>query len=745
MSSYIYNGQLFTVNAPVDLAKNELRNAVIQNLGTAPGTPNIGQVYVDTSVSTDYSLKVYSKATNVNQWVSLMSNPMTTAGDLILGGASGLPTRLATSTSGYVLTSQGPGVAPIWAAASAGFADPMTTIGDIIIRNASNNTVRLGGNTTTAVQVLTSVGTGSAAQAPSWTAAQVTIGSTAIALGTTSTTLAGLTSVTSTSFTGALTGNASTATSVAGGAANQILYQTGAGTTSFITTANYGVVTTGATGTPVVTAGAAGVLVGSASAIPTWSTAPALTGTNFSGIPASAVSGVILQAGSSNFTGGTTNVNSGATLNVASGGFLTVASGATFTYAGTPTNPNDVTNKAYVDNIAVGLTDWKESVRVATTANVTLAGSAPNVVDGVTLAANDRILVKNQTSSAENGIYYVSTLGTGSNGTWTRSTDANTSADVTSGLYVYVSEGTSTNKGQYVLSTANPITLGTTGLTFVRFNGGSALTQGTGITITGDTISLTNQITAGGPTGAAGTVPVITYNAQGQLTAVTTAAITLAGIGYTTSGSGTVLALATSPVFTTPSLGAATATSINGLTITTTTGTLTLANGSTITTSGAFNSTFTATASVSHTLPGEASKLAFIAAATTPAANQIAYFDSTTARLANLTVNSTATKQFLSQTSSGVPTWAALTMADLNVAATGTLTVTRKYTTTITGAGPSFTITHNLNTKDITVLLYDASDNQYFADVTATTVNTATVTFGTNVPGASTHRVVVIG
>jgi hypothetical protein len=84
-------------------------------------------------------------------------------------------------------------------------------------------------------------------------------------------------------------------------------------------------------------------------------------------------------------------------------------------------------------------------------------------------------------------------------------------------------------------------------------------------------------------------------------------------------------------------------------------------------------------------------------------------------------------------------------MADLNVAATGTLTVTRKYTTTITGAGPSFTITHNLNTKDITVLLYDASDNQYFADVTATTVNTATVTFGTNVPGASTHRVVVIG
>lgn len=99
------------------------------------------------------------------------------------------------------------------------------------------------------------------------------------------TTIAGMTSITSTTFVGALTGNASTATAIAGGALNQIPYQTGAGATSFFSASNYGVATYGATGVPASIAGAAGVLQGSASAIPAFTTTPTLTGTNFTGIP----------------------------------------------------------------------------------------------------------------------------------------------------------------------------------------------------------------------------------------------------------------------------------------------------------------------------------------------------------------------------------------------------------------------------------------------------------------------------
>jgi hypothetical protein len=146
------------------------------------------------------------------------------------------------------------------------------------------------------------------------TNSSVTVGTTAIALGGASTVLSGLVSVTSTGFTGSLTGTASLATSIAGGAANQLHYQTAAGATSFVTTANYGVVTTGATGTPAVTAGAAGVLVGSASAIPAWSTAPALTGTNFTGIPNGALTNsAITINGTSVSLGGTTTVTAAAT------------------------------------------------------------------------------------------------------------------------------------------------------------------------------------------------------------------------------------------------------------------------------------------------------------------------------------------------------------------------------------------------------------------------------------------------
>ena len=110
--------------------------------------------------------------------------------------------------------------------------------------------------------------------------------------------------------------------------------------------------------------------------------------------------------------------------------------------------------------------DFKQAVRVVTTADVTLSGSAPNVVDGATLIANDRVLVAGQTTGSENGIYVVTTPGTGSNGTWTRSTDANATGEIEAGMILMVTDGTIYADTQWVLATNNPIVVGTTALTF---------------------------------------------------------------------------------------------------------------------------------------------------------------------------------------------------------------------------------------------------------------------------------------
>ncbi len=153
-----------------------------------------------------------------------------------------------------------------------------------------------------------------------------------------------------------------------------------------------------------------------------------------------------------------------------------------------PTGAQDAATKAYVDATAAGI-DWKGSVRAATTANIAnLAGGAPNTLDGVTLAGNDRVLVKDQSTGSQNGIYSVQTLGTGSNGTWVRASDADTSAEVTAGTAVFVEEGTANADSGWVLTTNQAITLGTTSLTFTQFTGLGSITAGNGLTKTGNTI-----------------------------------------------------------------------------------------------------------------------------------------------------------------------------------------------------------------------------------------------------------------
>lgn len=157
-----------------------------------------------------------------------------------------------------------------------------------------------------------------------------------------------------------------------------------------------------------------------------------------------------------------------------------------------PTADGDAANKLYVDNAIAGL-NWKDSVRVATTAAGTLATDFENgdTVDGVTLATGDRILLKNQAAGAENGIYVVQ-----ASGAPLRATDADSAADIRQAA-VFVEEGTTNAERVYVNSTNAPITLGTTALVFSQFGAGGG---GSG-TVTrvnadvGDGVSTTLTIT----------------------------------------------------------------------------------------------------------------------------------------------------------------------------------------------------------------------------------------------------------
>lgn len=132
-------------------------------------------------------------------------------------------------------------------------------------------------------------------------------------------------------------------------------------------------------------------------------------------------------------------------------------------------------------------TDWKQSVRAATTANGALATAYENgdTLDGVTLATDDRILLKNQTTGSENGFYTVN-----ASGAPTRATDADASVEVTAGFAVFVSEGTTNGNTKWVLTTDDPITLGTTALVFAQIGAGESTAAGAGLTLTGSTVDV---------------------------------------------------------------------------------------------------------------------------------------------------------------------------------------------------------------------------------------------------------------
>ena len=228
----------------------------------------------------------------------------------------------------------------------------------------------------------------------------------------------------------------------------------------------------------------------------------------------------------------TTNANGNLDLTPNGTGTVTVPSG----YAGRAGFTTDsLTNKAYVDSVANGL-DVKKSVRVATAAalaastyhngNGTLTANANGAlsVDGVTMAVDDRVLVKDQAAAAQNGFYKVTTTGGASAAfVLTRTPDADAASELTAGAFTFTEEGTTNADNGYVLSTDGAVTLGTTSITFEQFSGAGQISAGNGLTKSGNTINAVG--TAGKITVSADAITIAT-DYVGQNTIVTTGTVT---------------------------------------------------------------------------------------------------------------------------------------------------------------------------------------------------------------------------
>ena len=173
--------------------------------------------------------------------------------------------------------------------------------------------------------------------------------------------------------------------------------------------------------------------------------------------------------------------------------------GFKLTNVATPAADTDAANKGYVDSVAQGL-DTKASVVAATTTNGTLATAFANgqVVDGVTLATNDRILIKNQTDATANGIYTVN-----ASGAPTRSADMNVGSEFPS-AYVFVEQGTVNADTGWVCTNNAPVTLGSTNITWTQFSGAGTYTANNGVVLNGSVFSFAPESGKGLQTGASG-------------------------------------------------------------------------------------------------------------------------------------------------------------------------------------------------------------------------------------------------
>jgi hypothetical protein len=372
----------------------------------------------------------------------------------------------------------------------------------------------------------------------------------------------------------------------------------GSGTVT-ATATNALTISTGLTGTSYN--GSSAVTIAIDSTVATLTGAQTLTNKTISG-----ASNTLSNIGNASLTNSSVTV--GTTAIALGASSLTLGGLTSVTVTQDPVANLELTTKQYVDGlVATGLT-YHQPVQAATTAplagvvvynngaagvGATLTLTTPlTVLDGYTLLNTNRVLIKDQVNQAQNGVYTWATGGT----VLTRATDADTYGTGVNQLsqndYFFVQNGT-VNKGtSFVVTTVGTITFGTTAITFAEFSSSLVYTGGTGITVAGTVISLTNTAVTAATYGSASVVPVIAVNAQGQITSATNTTIsipasaintTIPNSGLTNSAitiNGSPISLGGSVTVGTGSVTSVSGTgTVNGLTLTgtvTTSGSLTL-------------------------------------------------------------------------------------------------------------------------------------------------------------------------
>jgi hypothetical protein len=261
----------------------------------------------------------------------------------------------------------------------------------------------------------------------------------------------------------------------------------------------------------------------------------AVTG-NVTGNVTGAVTGNVTGNLTGNVTGNVTAASGTSTFNnVTISGSLDMDAGtsATITGLANPVNDSDAANKGYVDALAQGI-DAKASCVVATTANITLSGT--QTIDGIAVSVGDRVLVKDQSTASQNGIYLCASS------TWTRTTDANTWDELVA-AFTFIEKGTTQANNGYISTITAGGTLGTTAVTFAQFSGAGQITAGAGLTKTGNTIDVgtasssrivvnSDNIDLATSGVTAGTYKSVTTDVYGRITAGTNPT-TLSGFGIT--------------------------------------------------------------------------------------------------------------------------------------------------------------------------------------------------------------------
>jgi hypothetical protein len=429
---------------------------------------------------------------------------------------------------------------------------------------------------------------------------------------------------------------------------------------------------------------------------------------------------------------------------------VTTANITAGTVSTAPASGNDLVNKSYVDTLVASGIHFHQPVRVESPINLnatynngtagvgatlTNAGTqAALVIDGVTVSVADRVLVYQQTTQTQNGVYVVTDVGSGStNWILTRATDADTFGfagpdTLSEGSTFFVQQGTTGAGETYTCNTTGVITFGTTNITFVQISAAQIYSAGTGLTLSGTQFSITNTGTAG-TYGSASSVPVITTNAQGQVTGVTPTAIAISGAavsGNISGQAGSVANALTAGTFLTAAGtfdGSAARTFAVDATDANTASKVVARDAS-----GNFSAgTITATLSGSATSATTATNLAG------GAANQIAY--QTGSGATTFAVAPTASNQVLNWNGSAF-TWSAGTISGVALGSNlNTLTFGTYLTGTSYNGSSAVTLATNATNANTasTIVARDASGN--FSAGTITAALSGNATTATNVSG----------